>query len=359
MVPRRPEQPPSGGEVILAELRKWRVAVIAVAQSPSQVAQEAWRNAEYLVLHRCTLSPFEAQFLNLGFEEFEELPKLKTGEAFLIHRGEVKKLSVPKPRVRGRGRTFKPSIPMPKRLSPQSRAQLAELEGKVRALEEGLREARSLEKKVCGLQTSIERVEARLKELEAKPAPLDGLEESLQGQVRALERLVAQKMSDLASLRGEVGQLKEAFKAEVAELKEASKAVGALRQSLMKLEQQLDATPSVEQLGQLRREVSRLSGELKSVKAAMLTERRRLSEKVRRHLELEDLSDLVTVSERLDGVEVKLNTELTSEGRAKLAELLGQRFELEEASKGWLIHGVRDRRAPRPLKKGLRGCLGN
>ncbi len=92
---RRMEDPPSTGEVILNEVRKWGVSVIAVAQLPSQVSVSTFRNCEYVLLHRVQLTPLEASWLGLGAEEVERLSKLPTGCLLLIHRGRRKWVRIP------------------------------------------------------------------------------------------------------------------------------------------------------------------------------------------------------------------------------------------------------------------------
>lgn len=85
--PRRPEDPPTGAEVIVNELRKWGVSVIGVAQLPSQVNINTFRNCEYLLIHRVRLTPLEASLLGLELSEVDKLARLDTGKALLIHRG--------------------------------------------------------------------------------------------------------------------------------------------------------------------------------------------------------------------------------------------------------------------------------
>jgi DNA helicase HerA-like ATPase len=84
---RRLEEAPSSGEVILNEVRKWGVSVLAVAQLPSQVSPSTFRNCEYILLHRVQLTPLEASWLGLNEEEVRRLSRLDTGMLLLIHRG--------------------------------------------------------------------------------------------------------------------------------------------------------------------------------------------------------------------------------------------------------------------------------
>jgi len=91
---RRFEEQPSSGEVILNEVRKWNVSVIAIAQLPSQVSPSAFRNCEYILIHRVMLTPLEASWLGLEEGEVRRLSKLNTGELLLIHRGSKRWLKV-------------------------------------------------------------------------------------------------------------------------------------------------------------------------------------------------------------------------------------------------------------------------
>lgn len=80
-------QTPTTAELIINELRKKGVSVILIAQMPSQISL-AFRNADYIIIHRLQLTMKEAQTLGLNKEETERLAKLETGECLIIHKGE-------------------------------------------------------------------------------------------------------------------------------------------------------------------------------------------------------------------------------------------------------------------------------
>jgi len=90
IIPRNPiGKTPSSAELIINELRKRGVCVILVAQTPSQISM-AFRNADYIIIHRLQLTPKEAQILGLSNEEIEKIARLNTGECLLIRRGDKK-----------------------------------------------------------------------------------------------------------------------------------------------------------------------------------------------------------------------------------------------------------------------------
>ncbi len=96
---RRPEDFPSSGEIIVNELRKWGVSVLAVAQLPSQVSSPSFRNCDYIILHRARLTSVEADWLGLTEEEVERLARLHVGEALILHRGSKRWVKILKPKL--------------------------------------------------------------------------------------------------------------------------------------------------------------------------------------------------------------------------------------------------------------------
>jgi len=84
---RQLNQTPTTAELIINELRKKGVSVILIAQMPSQVSL-AFRNADYIIIHRLQLTIKEAQTLGLNNNEIKRIAKLKTGECLIISRGE-------------------------------------------------------------------------------------------------------------------------------------------------------------------------------------------------------------------------------------------------------------------------------
>ena len=88
---RRPDSPPSVGERLFAELRKYGECLIAIGQNPSGLAWSIINNAEIVIVH--SLLPREAEIL--GLRELRlVIARLKRGEALLISRGLVRKVKV-------------------------------------------------------------------------------------------------------------------------------------------------------------------------------------------------------------------------------------------------------------------------
>ena len=87
LTPRRLDQPPTSCELILDEIRKHGVRVLAIAQIPSLVST-TYRNAEYIIVHRLSLTPEEARNLGLSDDERERIAKLRNGQCLVIHRGK-------------------------------------------------------------------------------------------------------------------------------------------------------------------------------------------------------------------------------------------------------------------------------
>jgi len=86
LIPRRLDQPPSSCELILDEIRKHGVRVLVIAQIPSLVST-TYRNAEYIIIHRLSLTVEEARNLGLTDKEREKIAKLPNGKCIVIHKG--------------------------------------------------------------------------------------------------------------------------------------------------------------------------------------------------------------------------------------------------------------------------------
>ncbi len=81
---RRPEDPPSVGERMISELRKFGEAMLFVAQFPTQVASEMIKNSGARVVHRIAWPEDVALIgasLSLTQEQREHITKLQVGEA--------------------------------------------------------------------------------------------------------------------------------------------------------------------------------------------------------------------------------------------------------------------------------------
>ncbi len=81
---RREEDPPSVGERMISELRKFGEAMIFVAQFPTQVASEVIKNSGVRIIHRTSWAEdlrLIGEALNLGKEQLAHVSSLGVGEA--------------------------------------------------------------------------------------------------------------------------------------------------------------------------------------------------------------------------------------------------------------------------------------
>ena len=95
LIPRRLDQPPSSCELILDEIRKHGVRVLAIAQIPSLVST-TYRNAEYIIIHRLSLTAEEAKNLGLTDKERERIAKLPNGKCMVMYKGKKALIKVSK-----------------------------------------------------------------------------------------------------------------------------------------------------------------------------------------------------------------------------------------------------------------------
>ena len=88
---RRLHDEPSIGERLFAELRKYGECLVAVSQSPSEIAWSVSNNAEVLILH----SMLGREVESLGLSELSSIIQvLKRGEALVVERGRVRRVKV-------------------------------------------------------------------------------------------------------------------------------------------------------------------------------------------------------------------------------------------------------------------------
>ncbi len=83
---RRPEDPPSVGERMISELRKFGESMMFVAQFPSQIAAELVKNSGVKIVHRLSWPDdvsLIGQSLGLSVNQKEHLTKLAVGEAIV------------------------------------------------------------------------------------------------------------------------------------------------------------------------------------------------------------------------------------------------------------------------------------
>ncbi|RLE99822.1 MAG: hypothetical protein DRJ63_04105 [Thermoprotei archaeon] len=86
--PRRAEDPPSIGERMYLELRKYGEVLVSIAQSPELIASSVLENTHTFIIHRL---PF---FTKNNFSSLE-LDKLRTFEAYIVSGGKVAKVKFP------------------------------------------------------------------------------------------------------------------------------------------------------------------------------------------------------------------------------------------------------------------------
>ncbi|MEM4576936.1 MAG: DUF87 domain-containing protein [Candidatus Nezhaarchaeales archaeon] len=103
LIPRHPNQPPTSCELILDEIRKHGVRVLAVAQIPSLVST-TYRNAEYIILHRLSLTTEEAKDIGLTERERCRIAKLPNGKCLIINKGKKFTVTVFKARLLSQAR---------------------------------------------------------------------------------------------------------------------------------------------------------------------------------------------------------------------------------------------------------------
>jgi DNA helicase HerA-like ATPase len=83
---RRPEDPPSVGERMISELRKFGEAMMFIAQFPTHVASDIIKNSGTKIVHRVSWPDDVAligESLGLSQKQREYLTKLKVGEAIV------------------------------------------------------------------------------------------------------------------------------------------------------------------------------------------------------------------------------------------------------------------------------------
>ena len=90
---RRPEDPPTVGERMVSELRKFGEAMLFVAQFPTHVASEIVKNSGTKIVHRLAWPDdvsLVGESLGLNDKQREHLTRLKAGEA-VVGLGRIQK----------------------------------------------------------------------------------------------------------------------------------------------------------------------------------------------------------------------------------------------------------------------------
>lgn len=91
---RRLDAPPSIGERLFAELRKYGECLVAVAQSPVEIAWSVVKNSNLIIMH--SMLSKDAESIGLIFQGEIELEKLRKGEAYVLCEDSRKKIKIPK-----------------------------------------------------------------------------------------------------------------------------------------------------------------------------------------------------------------------------------------------------------------------
>lgn len=253
VIPKRGEGPPTSGELLLQEMRKYGVSVVLSAQLPSTLS-EYFRDAEYVVMHRLLINSEELRDFSvvLDEEDFQRLAKAPTGTALIIHRGGkrwVKVLRTRKPKTQG-------ATVMPPPTAENGQAKnieglkkdFAELANRVEELRNDIRILFQANVDVYG---GIEKLEGRLKSLEAFKENLEKIvrergEKALQHNQRYSEltkrvdvleeELVKGVGSVLEGLEGRMEKVEENLKLTMSALSDAFKKIHAIEGSIKRLE---------------------------------------------------------------------------------------------------------------------------
>ncbi len=91
---RRLDTPPSIGERLFAELRKYGEYLVAVAQSPVEIAWSIVKNSNLIIMH--SMLSKDAESLGLIFQDEIELEKLRKGEAYILSENSRRKIKIPR-----------------------------------------------------------------------------------------------------------------------------------------------------------------------------------------------------------------------------------------------------------------------
>jgi len=214
LLPRRLDQPPTSCEIIIDEVRKHGVRVLAVAQIPSLVST-TYRNAEYIILHRLSLTAEEAKDMGLSEEERLKIAKLPNGSCVVIRRGQ--KFTV---------RVFKAKGLSARTPSGEARAEAREREGQRRPepksevallpyIIEDIREInewrKDLANNVSRLAREVDELKQVLRNLINKPSFSDKLEMTTPSAIKALHDKIESIEYSLSFVKERVSEIEEAL----------------------------------------------------------------------------------------------------------------------------------------------------
>jgi len=213
IIPARREGPPSSGELLLQEMRKYGVSVVLSAQFPSTLS-EYYRDAEYVIVHRLPVNSDEYRDLSVLLEEedFQRLTKAKPGEALVLHRGTKKWVRVMRAKIRvKRSKVEKAESVASKQQPKQEEATLeerlnsvaSELSKKVEAVAQSLEELRNdlntLFQMYADLQGEVEGLKP-LKGLGKRLEAVEGFKEGLEKLMKERAEQAVQKSEEVAKL---------------------------------------------------------------------------------------------------------------------------------------------------------------
>jgi len=176
VIPAKREGPPSSGELLLQEMRKYGISVVLSAQLPATLS-EYFRDAEYVIVHRLLMNSDEVRNFAtiLDEDDFQRLSRAKTGEALVLHRGE--KLWVRVLKARQTKRKQPEIAPEVKQAEVEEGVKRAEFEAKLFEVAKGLE---GLSELVKELSDSVEKLTKRAEDLEVFK---EGLEKIMRGRV--------------------------------------------------------------------------------------------------------------------------------------------------------------------------------
>lgn len=90
---RRIDKPPTIGERLFAELRKYGVCLIAIAQFPTNIALDVIKNSRIIILHQM---PLKETNLLLDPGKISDISMLPKGVAYIIEDGKIRKCKIRK-----------------------------------------------------------------------------------------------------------------------------------------------------------------------------------------------------------------------------------------------------------------------
>ncbi len=217
LLPRRLDQPPTSCEIIIDEVRKRGVRVLAVAQIPSLVST-TYRNAEYIILHRLNLTAEEAKNMSLTEEERLKIAKLPNGSCVVIHRGQkstvrvfkAKGLSVRVMSERARAETREREG----QSSPEPKSEVALLPYIVEDLKEINEWRKDVTNNVSRLTREVEELKQIVRNFIDKLSFLSDAEVVAPSAIKALHGKIESLEYSLSFVRERVSEIEEALQRE-------------------------------------------------------------------------------------------------------------------------------------------------